>query len=113
MEGVRNAGDIVVSSLAKDIETSPINIVWIQKESVCYCQCRLTSYLPKENESLPQRIIETRKMRLVEQDPTMKANSQTLTARTRLQMAHAYKFMLWSAKEISTIHVVKLAKPCF
>ena len=113
------AGDIVVSGLARGIDTAAHQGCLVGGgRTIAVVGSGLHHVYPKENIELQQRIIETGGMILSEQDPKTKANPRTLIARTRLQMALADKvYVVECEKESGTMHAVNFAlkygKPIF
>ena len=105
------AGDIVVSGLAKGIDTAAHKGCLDAKgKTIAVVGSGLMHVHPKENTDLQKRIIETGGMILSEQDPKTKASPRTLIARTRLQVALADKvYVVECEKESGTMHAVNFA----
>ena len=105
------AGDIVVSGLAKGIDTAAHKgYLDGGGRTIAVVGTGLNHVYPKENVELQQRIIKTGGMILSEQDPKTKASPRTLIARTRLQAALADKvFVVECEKESGTMHAVNFA----
>ena len=80
--------DIVVSGLAKGIDTSAHKGCLDAKGKTIAVVCSVLMHVhPKENTDLQKRIIESGGLILSERVPTTKASPMTLIARTRLQAA--------------------------
>ena len=105
------AGDIVVSGLARGVDTSAHQgCLDGGGRTIAVVGSGLMHVHPKENADLQQRIIETGGMILSEQEPTTKASPRTLIARTRLQVALADKvYVVECEKESGTMHAVDFA----
>ena len=105
------AGDIVVSGLAKGIDTAAHQgCLDGGGLTIAVVGSGLHHVHPKENIDLQQRIIETGGMILSEQDLKTKANPRTLIARTRLQAALADKvYVVECEKESGTMQAVNFA----
>lgn len=105
------ANDIVVSGLAKGIDTAAHKGCLDAKgKTIAVVGSGLMHVHPKENTDLQKRIIETGGMILSEQDPKTKASPRTLIARTRLQVALADKvYVVECEKESGTMHAVNFA----
>ena len=106
------ADDIVVSGLAKGIDTAAHKgCLEGGGRTIAVVGSGLNHIHPKENADLQQRIIETGGMILSEQDPKTKANPRTLIARTRLQVALADKvFVVECEHKSGTMHAVNFAR---
>ena len=105
------AGDIVVSGLARGVDTSAHQgCLDGRGGTIAVVGSGLNHVHPKENADLQQRIIETGGLILSEQEPKTKASPRTLIARTRLQVALADKvYVVECEKESATMHAVDFA----
>ena len=105
------AGDIVISGLAKGIDTAAHQgCLDAGGKTIAVVGSGLNHVYPKENTDLQKRIIETGGMILSEQDPKTKASPRTLIARTRLQAALADKvYVVECERESGTMHAVNFA----
>ena len=105
------AGDIVVSGLARGVDTAAHQgSLDAGGETIAVVGSGLHHVHPKENVELQKRIIDSGGLILSEQDPKTKANPRNLIARTRLQIALADKvYVVECEKESGTIHAVNFA----
>lgn len=109
--GVRFSSNVVVSGLARGIDTA---VHWgcvdAEEHTIAIVGSGLDVYYPKENASLQQKILETGGLIVSEQPLGTKASSQTLISRLRLQMALADKVIVVECeKESGTMRAVNFA----